>query len=144
MNHTPMVLFSFFCLLCIFVSVTFTINARNVWTTRRSIAAIKLWKNKLDILMTHLQSFMFNCRISALVMMVSRENTAGFSHHRLNFQHQQKLEKSQPRIKKQCKCKVDVIKKKMESTRSQSSDSYHISTPVLLQELPRMLQKCFI
>lgn len=112
MNHTAMVLFSFFCLLCIFVSVTFTINARNVWTTRRSIEAIKLWKNKLDILMPHLQSFMFNCRISALVMMVSRENTAGFSHHRLNFQLQQKLEKSQPRIKKQCKCKVDVIKKK--------------------------------
>lgn len=81
-----MELFSFFCLLCIFVSVTFIINASNVLTTKRSIEAIKLWRNKLDILMHHLQSFMFNCRICALVMMVSRENTAGFSHYKMNFQ----------------------------------------------------------
>lgn len=86
MSHTKMELFSSFCLLCILVSVTCIINARNVLTTKRSVQAGELWKNKLDILMHHLQSCMFNFIICGLVMMVSMENITGIAHHRLNFQ----------------------------------------------------------
>lgn len=76
MSHEKMELFSSFCLLCIFVSVTYIINAKTVFTPKRYIEAIKLWINKLDILTHHIQSFTSNCRICGLVMMLSRESTA--------------------------------------------------------------------
>lgn len=75
MSHTKTELFLFF-FLCIFVSVTYKCKKRNFFSPKRSIEAIKLWINKLDILVHQLQNCSFNCRICDLLMMLSRENTA--------------------------------------------------------------------
>ena len=52
MNHTKMDFFPLSAC-CVFVSVIYIISEKNVFTLNRSIEAIKLWINKLDILMHH-------------------------------------------------------------------------------------------
>lgn len=86
MSHTKMKLFFLVLLAVCFCVSCFSYKCKECFYSKKIYRGNKLWINKLNILLRYLQSCTFNCRTCSLVMMLKRESTAWFSHHRINFQ----------------------------------------------------------